>query len=192
MGGMSAFIPRKDDPIANETALDKVRADKRREVTDGHDGTWVAHPGLVATAAALFTKKNQLEVLREDVVVTRDDLLRPPTGERTDEGLRTNARVGVQYLASWLRGQGCVPIDHLMEDAATAEISRTQLWQWLHSGAITEAQVRGAIVDESAKLRGDGVERARDLFLRLCLDNHLAEFLTLPAYELLVEGEARA
>jgi len=191
MGGMSAFIPRKDDPQANEAALEKVRADKRREVGDGHDGTWVAHPGLVPIAAEIFTKKNQLDVKRDDVHVTAEDLLRAPVGERTEKGLRHNARVGVEYLAAWLAGNGCVPIDWLMEDAATAEISRTQLWQWLHSRAdvggapLTEARLR-AVLAEEAK---DGP--ARDLFLSMCLKPELEEFLTLPAYELLVENEAK-
>ncbi len=192
MGGMSAFIPRKDDPVANDKALEQVRADKRREVGDGHDGTWVAHPGLVPIAAAIFTEKNQLHVARDDVRVSADDLLRAPVGGRTEAGLRTNARVGVQYLASWLRGQGCVPINHLMEDAATAEISRTQLWQWLHSGAdvegepLTEERLRRVVIEESEE------GRARDLFLSLCLKPELEEFLTLPAYELLVEAESKS
>jgi malate synthase len=193
MGGMSAFIPRKDDAEANERALEKVRADKRREAGDGHDGTWVAHPGLVSIAAEQFTKQNQLDVKRDDVNVTAADLLQVPLGDRTELGLRTNARVGVAYLSAWLKGQGCVPIDHLMEDAATAEISRTQIWQWLHAGVevggvpLTEKRLREVIVEEA---RGQS-ERARDLFLSLCLKPELEEFLTLPAYELLVESESK-
>ena len=139
MGGMAAQIPIKRDAEANRVALDMVRADKLREVRDGHDGTWVAHPGLVSIAREVFTEHmtgpNQLGVLREDVQVGSSDLLRVPEGTRTEHGLRWNIRVGVQYLESWLRGTGCVPLYDLMEDAATAEISRTQIWQWLRHGA---------------------------------------------------------
>src|SRR5437870_1718004 len=133
MGGMAAQIPIKDDPAANEAALAKVRADKLREVTDGHDGTWVAHPGLVPIAKGIFDEHmpgpNQLAKKREDVSVSREDLLGIPEGTRTEAGLRHNLRVGVQYLEAWLRGNGCVPLYNLMEDAATAEISRAQVWQ---------------------------------------------------------------
>src|SRR5206468_4749467 len=139
IGGMAAQIPIKDDPAANETALAKVRADKEREARDGHDGTWVAHPGLVALARQEFDRHmpdpNQVGRLREEVTVTADDLLAVPRGSITEEGLRTNVRVGVQYLEAWLRGSGCVPLYNLMEDAATAEISRAQVWQWLRHGA---------------------------------------------------------
>jgi malate synthase len=201
MGGMSAFIPRKDDVAANDKAMEKVRADKTREVTDGHDGTWVAHPGLVQIAREVFDahldgRVNNLDVMREDVNVTAEDLLAVPEGARTEKGLRTNARVGVQYLAAWLDGLGCVPLDFLMEDAATAEISRAQIWQWLHAGVdvegtpLTRERVRAVIHEETANL--PGVERARDLFLELCLNAELEEFLTLPAYELLFVGEAKA
>ena len=200
MGGMSAFIPRKDDPEANARALESVRNDKLREVKDGHDGTWVAHPGLVAVAREVFRahlgdKPNQLEVARDDVDVTRDDLLAVPEGTRSDAGLRTNARVGVHYLAAWLGGQGCVPIDHLMEDAATAEISRAQLWQWLHSRAdidgvpLDATRLRAVLDEESAHVPLPHAAQAKELFLRLCLDNELAEFLTLPAYQALLEKE---
>jgi malate synthase len=202
MGGMAAFIPRKDDADANAQALEKVRADKRREVNDGHDGTWVAHPGLVQVAREIFDeklrgKKNQLDVMRDDVKVTAEDLLRLPDGARTEKGLRLNARIGVRYLAAWLAGQGCVPIEHLMEDAATAEISRAQLWQWLHAGVdvegkkLDEARVRRAIAEETADLTGPTAVAARELFLSLCLKKELEEFLTLPAYELLVHAEQR-
>src|SRR6266581_9625944 len=134
MGGMAAQIPIKNDPAANEAALEKVRQDKLREVRAGHDGTWVAHPGLVPVAAHVFDASmpgpNQLHVTREDVRVTASDLLTVPEGDITEAGLRTNVDVGIQYLESWLRGSGCVPIYNLMEDAATAEISRSQVWQW--------------------------------------------------------------
>ena len=137
IGGMAAQIPIKDDPAANEQALAKVRADKQREADDGHDGTWVAHPGLVEIAKqefdAVMKTPNQIDRLRDDVQVTARDLLEAPLGTITEAGLRLNIRVGVQYLESWLRGQGCVPLYNLMEDAATAEISRTQVWQWLHN-----------------------------------------------------------
>jgi malate synthase len=144
MGGMAAQIPINDDPEASRAALDKVRADKLREVKDGHDGTWVAHPGLVAVAREVFDAHmptpNQLHVKRDDVRVTAEDLLRVPQGTRTEAGLRHNIRVGVQYLESWLRGAGCVPLYDLMEDAATAEISRTQVWQWTrHRATLDDA-----------------------------------------------------
>ncbi len=138
MGGMAAQIPIKNDPAANEAALDKVKQDKLREVKAGHDGTWVAHPGLVGIAKDIFDQymptPNQINVKREDVHVTAADLLKVPEGDITEKGLRHNVDVGIQYLESWLRGSGCVPIYNLMEDAATAEISRTQVWQWAHYG----------------------------------------------------------
>jgi malate synthase len=202
MGGMAAQIPIKGDPIANEAALDKVRADKLREVQDGHDGTWVAHPGLVPIArdvfAAHMSGANQLHVLREDVRVDAAALLAVPTGTRTEAGLRQNIRVGVQYLASWLAGNGCVPINHLMEDAATAEISRTQVWQWrAHGVALDDGQivtgdlVRQVLAQEIDQIRAAGdpgglpsknLEAARSLFEELCLADKLEDFLTLPAY----------
>jgi malate synthase len=206
MGGMAAQIPIKTDPEANRAALDKVRADKLREVTDGHDGTWVAHPGLVPIARAIFDEHmkgpNQLHVMREDVRVTAEDLLRAPEGTRTLAGLRHNIRVGVQYLEAWLRGLGCVPLYNLMEDAATAEISRAQVWQWVRHGAaldtgevVTPDLVRRATEEEMAALRGslgearfDGGRfgEARRLFEELATADELADFLTLPAYEVLV------
>ena len=135
---MAAYIPIRTDPKANELALAKVREDKRREATDGHDGTWVAHPGLVPIAKEEFdrvlgTKANQIDRRRDEVNVTAAQLLEPPKGTITEEGLRTNIRVGIQYLEAWLGGLGCVPLYNLMEDAATAEISRTQVWQWVHN-----------------------------------------------------------
>ena len=140
MGGMAAQIPLKD-PEANAAALAKVTADKIREAGAGHDGAWVAHPGLVPVVKKVFRdslgeKPNQLDVLREDVKVTQEDLLRPHQGTTTEQGLRVNINVGVQYLAAWLSGNGCVPLNNLMEDAATAEISRSQVWQWLHHKAV--------------------------------------------------------
>jgi malate synthase len=204
MGGMAAQIPIKNDHIANRTAIDKVRADKLREVMDGHDGTWVAHPGLVSVAREVFDAHmpgpNQLHRKREDVHVTAADLLRVPEGRRTEAGLRHNIRVGVQYLEAWLRGTGCVPLYHLMEDAATAEICRTQVWQWLFLRAPVGAQALDearflALLDEEMTGLGEALgpdrfangrfQEARDLFCRLCTSNRFEEFLTIPAYELL-------
>jgi malate synthase len=206
MGGMAAQIPIKDDPEANAQALDKVRADKLREVREGHDGTWVAHPALVPVAKAVFDDgmpgPNQLDRLRDDVRVTAADLIEPPRGTRTDAGLRHNIRVGLQYLEAWLGGQGAVPIYNLMEDAATAEISRTQIWQWLHHRAalddgrvVTRALVEQCIGEEFNRVRDEvGAARfdrgrfpaARALFERVALSDTLEEFLTLPAYDILV------
>jgi malate synthase A len=204
MGGMAAQIPIKEDPAANEAALAKVRADKLREVKAGHDGTWVAHPGLVPIAKEIFDThmpgKNQLGVKREDVKITREDLLLVPDGTRTDAGLRHNVRVGIQYIEAWLRGNGCVPLYHLMEDAATAEISRAQVWQWLHSKVTVDdtpldkdrfarvveeemQRIRREVGDE--RFQGGRFPEARDLFVRLSTSPRFEEFLTLPAYDLL-------
>jgi malate synthase len=205
MGGMAAQIPIKGDAEANERALEKVRADKLREVKDGHDGTWVAHPGLVPIAREVFeahmTGKNQIDRKREDVQVDAPDLLRIPEGTRTEEGLRLNARVGIQYLEAWLRGNGCVPLYDLMEDAATAEISRAQVWQWIRHGAtledgraVTPELFQSIVDDEMTRIAGAvGPERFRDgrfdearaLFTRLSTAESLEPFLTLPAYALL-------
>lgn len=201
MGGMAAQIPIKDDPAKNEAALAKVRADKLREVTAGHDGTWVAHPGLVPIAKAIFDQhlktKNQISNLRPDLHVTREDLLRPPTGTRTEAGLRMNLEVGVRYLEAWLGGTGCVPLHDLMEDAATAEISRTQVWQWLRHRAhledgrvVDRALVERLLEEETRALSGGKFKEARALFLKLCTQDTLEPFLTLPAYEALVAGSA--
>jgi len=204
MGGMAAQIPIKDDPKKNEEALAKVRADKLREVKSGHDGTWVAHPGLVPIAREIFDAHmagpNQLGVKREDVNVTASDLLEVTPGTRTEAGLRHNVRVGVQYLESWLRGVGCVPIYSLMEDAATAEISRAQVWQWIKHQAklddgstVSPDRFRAVVTEEMDRVRAEiGDERfthgkfhqARELFERLSLSPRFEEFLTLPAYEL--------
>jgi malate synthase len=182
-----------------------VRRDKLREVTAGHDGTWVAHPGLVAVAKEVFDAHmptpNQIHVKREDVLVTAADLLAVPSGEITEGGLRLNIDVGIQYLESWLRGSGCVPIYNLMEDAATAEISRTQVWQWLHHGAklndgrqVTSSLVHETIASELEHIRGIlGPQRydsgkfpvAAEMFERMLTNEHLPEFLTLEAYQLI-------
>jgi malate synthase len=202
MGGMAAQIPVKD-PVVNEQALERVRADKLREVTDGHDGTWVAHPGLVPVANEIFDEHmpgpNQIARKREDVQVTASDLLQVPTGTRTELGLRHNVRVGVQYLEAWLQGNGCVPLYSLMEDAATAEISRTQVWQWLrHGAALDDGQplgaerFRGILREELERLRAalgpekydaGRFEQARSLFDRMSTSAEFNEFLTLPAYD---------
>jgi len=202
MGGMAAQIPIKDNPAANGLALERVRADKLREVTDGHDGTWVAHPGLVPIAKAIFDANmqgpNQLGRLRDDVNVSAEDLLETPTGTRTVEGLRHNIRVGVQYVEAWLRGVGCVPLYNLMEDAATAEISRAQVWQWLFHGVeldrrpLTREWFLATLDEEMQKIRTEiGAERftagrfpeAKELFAGLCVAPQFEEFLTLPAYQ---------
>jgi malate synthase len=198
MGGMAAQIPIKHDPAANEAALEKVRQDKLREVRAGHDGTWVAHPGLVPVAAQVFDASmpgpNQLDVARDDVRVTAADLLTVPDGEITEAGLRTNVDVGIQYLESWLRGVGCVPIYNLMEDAATAEISRSQVWQWVRHGAhlsngraVTQALVESIIAEELDRknLRGGKFDLAARLFTELMTGSDFPEFLTRVAYEYL-------
>ena len=199
MGGMAAQIPIKSDPKRNEEALAKVKADKLREVTKGHDGTWVAHPGLVPIAKAVFDEhmpqKNQLAKRIEGAgKVGREDLLKPHDGTRTEEGLRHNVRVGILYLEAWLRGQGCVPIYDLMEDAATAEISRAQVWQWIHHQApladgstVDAARFEKIVGEEMPKiepLAKNKLPEARDLFVRLSLAPRFEEFLTLPAYEI--------
>jgi malate synthase len=204
MGGMAAFIPNRRDPEVNERALEAVRADKLREVQNGHDGTWVAHPDLVPTALEVFNQHmpqpNQLDRLRDDVDVGQKELLEPHTGQRTEEGLRINIRVAVQYIEAWLRGNGAVPLYNLMEDAATAEISRTQVWQWLKYGAtlndgrvVDEALVRDTLVDEMAKLTvtlGDAYGAGRfpeaiALFEKLVFSDKLDAFLTVPAYKMI-------
>ena len=195
MGGMAAQIPIKGDAAANARALDKVLQDKIREVNAGHDGTWVAHPGLVPVAGGAFASlaaSHQLTVRRDDVRVTPRDLLTVPDGEITEAGLRTNVDVGIQYLESWLRGVGCVPIYNLMEDAATAEISRSQVWQWLRHGArlsdgrpVTQQMVESIIAEEleQKKLTGGKFDLAARLFNTLMTGSDFPEFLTLVAYE---------
>jgi malate synthase len=212
MGGMAAQIPIKSDPTANQAALEKVRADKEREAGDGHDGTWVAHPGLVPIAKAVFDERmpqpNQLGRTLDNLVVSADDLIAVPDGKITEAGLRQNISVGVQYIEAWLRGQGCVPLYNLMEDAATAEISRAQVWQWLRHGAtlddgrrIDRALFDALLASEAAaieaevgaeRFRGGRFEAAIALFAKLSTDGEFAEFLTLPAYDLLIAAEPAA
>ncbi|MBU0552761.1 malate synthase A [Myxococcota bacterium] len=203
MGGMAAQIPIKGDPAANEVALAKVRADKLREVKDGHDGTWVAHPGLVGLARAIFDAEmptpNQIHRKREDVAVTAEEMRAVPEGTRSEAGLRHGLLVSIRYLQAWMHGEGCVPLYDLMEDAATAEISRSQIWQWIRHGAalddgraITPQLVRGVMDEAMASLRDEiGVAAyeagdfagAADLFFALSTSDELIDFLTLPAYD---------
>jgi malate synthase len=193
MGGMAAFIPVKGDEQANAAALEKVRQDKLREVTNGHDGTWVAHPALVPVAMAAFEAmpgSNQLSKMPEHLP-GRDEMLELHTGPRTEAGARENIRVGVQYLAAWLGGRGAVPLYNLMEDAATAEISRAQLWQWLHFGAelddgrVFDRDLFDQLFDEEVGLLKDveDVDEAAELFRDMIVSDEFVEFLTLPAYE---------
>ena len=194
MGGMAAQIPIKSDPAANERALEKVRQDKLREVHAGHDGTWVAHPGLVPLAKEIFDtymkEANQIGRHREDVRVSPKDLLAVTDGKITEEGLRWNIDVGLQYLESWLRGSGCVPIYNLMEDAATAEICRSQVWQWVRHGAalsdgrkVTQEMVRKVIMEQKNKLQGARLAEAAEIFEHMMTSPDFAEFLTLVAYD---------
>jgi len=205
MGGMAAQIPIKNDPAANEAALEKVRADKLREATDGCDGSWVAHPGLVEIAKAVFDKHmptpNQVSKKRDDVNVTTKDLLNfQPEKPITEEGLRNNISVGIQYIGSWLAGNGCVPVYNLMEDAATAEISRSQIWQWIRSPKgvlddgrkVTNELFKKLLPEELAKVRtllgeeawqAGKYEAAAKLFDQITSSDDYVEFLTLPGYE---------
>ena len=203
MGGMAAQIPIKSDPEANARALEKVRQDKLREVNAGHDGTWVAHPGLVPVAREIFDRfmpqPNQIDIARNAPEVKGSDLLAVPEGDITEAGIRLNIDVGIRYLASWMNGNGCVPIYNLMEDAATAEISRAQLWQWARHGARTKeggtvsgASVNAAIAGELEKMKrefGDSAfeagrfEAAGRLFGEMVTGEEFAEFLTLGAYD---------
>ena len=206
MGGMAAQIPIRNDPAANAAAMEKVRADKLREAGDGHDGTWVAHPGLVGIAKEIFDHEmpqaNQIARKRQDVHVTAADLLAVPNGTITEVGLRQNLNVGIGYIESWLRGNGCVPLYNLMEDAATAEISRAQIWQWIRHGARLEnghpidlAQCKALLDEELAKLSASDssnsseakrYEDAARLFRELIEAPSFPEFLTLPAYDLII------
>jgi malate synthase len=208
MGGMAALIPSRRDEEANAKALDGVRADKEREVAQGYDGTWVAHPDLVPVAREVFERglegaRNQLSRQRDDVRVTASELLdlAATPGEITEAGLRTNVNVGFQYVSFWLTGRGAAAINSLMEDAATAEISRSQIWQWVRHGArlddgrtVTAELVRQILDEETAKIReavGDETWRAgrpdetRRVFESVALADDLPEFLTLTAYDLL-------
>ncbi|MBD7984720.1 malate synthase A [Sporosarcina sp. Sa2YVA2] len=203
MGGMAAQIPIRHNPEANEEAFRKVAEDKRRETLDGHDGTWVAHPGLVPVALAEFDKHmptpNQLHRKREDVHVTASDLLEVPEGSITEEGFRMNIHVGVQYIASWLNGNGAVPINHLMEDAATAEISRSQVWQWIRHPEAKLIDGREITIDLFKTVFNEEMENlktlvgekeyrlghykeAGELFAELTLNDEFEEFLTIPGY----------
>jgi malate synthase len=204
MGGMAAQIPIRDDAQANELAMNKVRADKQREAEAGHDGTWIAHPGLAATAYLAFDggrAPNQLQVRRDDVEVRARDLLQVPEGPVTEAGVRHNLRVGIQYLAAWLDGSGCVPLYNLMEDAATAEICRAQLWQWVRhrvrtaeGTAMTAGGIDVLLAEELDRIRrGVGADRyahgsygtAARVFGDMVTRENFDEFLTLPAYDLL-------
>jgi malate synthase len=206
MGGMSAFIPIKNDEAANNAAIEKVRQDKLREVTNGHDGTWVAHPGLVKVAMDIFnehmTTPNNYHVLRAGEVYTQKDLLTPSEGTTTEAGLRMNINVGVLYIESWLRGVGAAALHNLMEDAATAEISRTQVWQWIKTGSklddgrvITYDLFKAILPSELEQVKayvGEAayntptMKRAIELFDELVQQGNYVEFLTLPAYEEIV------
>jgi malate synthase len=202
IGGMSALIPIKNDAAKNEVAMAGIRSDKTRDATDGYDGGWVAHPGLVGVAMEEFVKvlgdkPNQIEKQRPDVDVTAANLLDfQPEAPITEHGLRMNINVGIHYLGSWLDGNGCVPIHNLMEDAATAEISRSQVWQWIRSSKgvledgrkVTEALVRELVPQELAKVVavvGDSpaYPRAADIFTTMSTQDKFEEFLTLPLYE---------
>jgi malate synthase len=205
MGGMAAQIPIRDDSAANEAAMEKVRADKEREAGDGHDGTWVAHPGLVAIAKEVFDREmpqpNQIARKRQEMHVTASDLLAVPQGRLTEAGLRQNLNVGIGYIEAWLRGNGCVPLHHLMEDAATAEISRAQVWQWIRHRAkledgreIDAALCRKLLDEELAKCEETGREgRYQDaarLFAELIEAPTFPEFLTVPAYNMVTAAGA--
>ncbi len=206
MGGMAAQIPVKDNSEANQKALEKVKADKLREVTDGHDGTWVAHPALVPVAMEIFNEHmltpNQVHRKREDFTCTAEELLKVPRGTITEEGLRLNINVGILYMESWLRGVGAAAIYNLMEDAATAEISRTQVWQWLRNKATLDD---GRVITQELyeDLRDDEIQKIKDhvgsknyvsgkfaeairLFNQLVVQEEFGEFLTIPAYDILL------
>lgn len=205
MGGMAAFIPVKNDEAANDKAFAAVRADKEREASAGHDGTWVAHPGLIPVAMEVFDRlmptPNQYSKTRDDVSVSAKDLITLPQGTITEAGVRNNINVAIQYTANWLGGNGCVPLFNLMEDAATAEISRSQLWQWLHHGskidggkAISEDMLLAYADEEMTKIeqqvgpdafRKLPYRRAKELVLNMTFDPDYVEFLTLPAYDAL-------
>jgi malate synthase len=207
MGGMSAYIPVKTDPVANEKAIAQVRADKEREAGDGHDGTWVAHPGLVPVAMEIFDRlmpqPNQIAKQLPDYHATAEDLLRIPDGQITESGLKQNVAVGLGYLEAWLRGIGCVPLFNLMEDAATAEISRAQIWQWVHNKAklsdgrvvdapLVESMIANELSQQKSSVdetRYSAYEKAANLMRDLILAPQFTEFLTLPAYERVLRDE---
>ena len=209
MGGMAAQIPVRSDPVANAAALQKVRADKLREVVDGCDGSWVAHPGLVGVAKAVFDQfmplPNQVHRLREDVAITAAELLDfQPQQPITEAGLKNNVNVGIRYIGAWLAGNGCVPVNHLMEDVATAEIARSQIWQWIRSPSgvlddgrkVTVDLFRSLLADELRKVRhqlgpvawkAGRYEAAARLFEQITVQDEFVEFLTLPGYEWLTD-----
>jgi malate synthase len=206
MGGMAAFIPSRKDPAVNEAAFAKVRDDKTREAEAGFDGSWVAHPDLVPVCVGVFdgvlTGANQVDRQRDDVHVTAGDLLAASAtpGERTMDGLRLNINVGIAYLAAWLAGNGAAAIHNLMEDAATAEISRSQIWQWTHNAAtltsgetVTRELVESLVTEELTVLREAGwyvdhLDTARRLFVTTALDDQFVDFLTLPAYQAVLDA----
>lgn len=208
MGGMSAYIPIKSDPVANDKAIAQVRADKEREASEGHDGTWVAHPGLVGVALEVFDRlmprSNQIDRQLVDYNPTAEDLLRIPDGTITEAGLHQNVAVALGYLEAWLRGIGCVPLFNLMEDAATAEISRAQLWQWVHRKAeladgreVSQEMLEKMIGTELENQRNQvhvdryaAYESAADLLRQLIFTPRFAEFLTVPAYQLVLREES--
>jgi len=210
MGGMSAFIPIKSDAEANDRAIAQVRADKEREASDGHDGTWVAHPGLVPIALEVFDRlmpgPNQIAKQLDDYIVNAADLLRIPEGTISEAGVRQNVAVGLGYLEAWMRGIGCVPLFNLMEDAATAEISRAQLWQWVHhnakldDGRLVTAEMVGGVIDselEAAREKVDdqrmaAYEKAAELMRQLVRSETFTDFLTLPAYNRIMKEETFA
>ncbi len=212
MGGMAAQIPIKNNPAANDEAMGRVHADKKREAGDGHDGTWVAHPGMVSIAKeefdAVMKEANQIARKRQDVHVTAADLITMPTGPKTEAGLRQNVAVGIGYVEAWLRGIGCVPLFNLMEDAATAEISRAQVWQWVRHNqtlddgrAITRDLVRQIVREENERVKasvgeeayGKGrYEDAAQLMIDLVEQPQFVEFLTLPAYDRILADEKAA
>jgi len=204
MGGMAAQIPIRDDEQANQEALERVRADKEREAGDGHDGTWVAHPGLIELAMGIFDRhidgRNQLKRLREDVTVAAEDLTEPCDGTITEDGVRGNIEVAIRYMAAWLSGQGCVPIHHLMEDAATAEIARAQIWQWIRhpAGKLDDgrdidhemirqfhSEIMASITEEvpSDSVEAAYFKKAGQLLAEVTANDEFVEFLTLPAYD---------
>ncbi|MVN86449.1 malate synthase A [Deinococcus sp. HMF7620] len=196
IGGMSAFIPVKGDEEKNRAAFEQVRVDKEREALNGHDGTWVAHPGMVELATEVFDRlmpaPNQIDSgKQQELTVTAADLLTPPDGTVTEAGVRLNVNVGVQYLAAWLRGAGAVPLHNLMEDAATAEISRAQLWQWRHHGVTLDdgrpltPELFDALYDDEVAKLGAAFEDAARLFRTTATQSPLMDFLTLPGYEAL-------
>ena len=202
MGGMAAQIPIKNNPIANENALQRVKNDKEREAKAGHDGTWIAHPGLAPIALEAFDafmpNENQINISKKSISINSNDLLKVPKGKITENGIRTNLRVGIQYVAAWLSGNGCVPLYNLMEDAATAEISRAQLWQWTHHDSMLDNGINitptliNKLKEEEMKIIKSEVgkekfdngkyHQACDLFISMINNDDFDEFLTIPAY----------